>query len=552
MKPKKNKLIIFILLGIAGLIGIAAVVVAIIYSQIKEVDPNDVNKIGTDPACRSIFVQVKNENDVYEDISDDFVIDVKEDIVIGTKFVAPHLNTGYFYDGFEFIVNNSFKKVVTFTDQTDSTLEKGIIEVTTSSDNKTDEFNITFLFSDLEEISKSNDTISITVRPLAVNFEDELEEVDGVKSCLPSIYSLNTEADPNQQYTCLKVGETGIDLCADLEEGETCTIEATPCCTGLERVNTCSKPSSLNQCAEEKNNCYICLTSTEDGVCSKADGENICNSPDDCAGTTPQDDPVEEPDDEPVEEPDDEPVEEPDDEPVINPTETSNFTVVKSGPSCVERISPNNIADFKITVTNSDSSYEDILQIKDKLPLGFIYQSGSTKINGTPDTQDTYVKVNTTGNTQEIVWSTNNGWSIKAGDTFTIEFRTTAGPQAITSEVQNEVILTPLNTPLDATTLRTEHKFTVAQSCETPETGILDELWAKLLIGLGIIMVAYYFYTSTKGVELAINVKNSGTYKAYDNIIQQTKGLYLKITNPRQYFEEKIERKDSKRKRSQK
>lgn len=214
--------------------------------------------------------------------------------------------------------------------------------------------------------------------------------------------------------------------------------------------------------------------------------------------------------------------------------ETSSFSVTKTvTPSCVERISGSDLATFTIIITNSQEISDDITGILDKLPLGFTYVENSSKINGQDVSDDTYVSVETVGNSQEINWEAENGWSIPANDEMTIVFSAVAGANTITGSNQNEVIVTPLNTPEDPTDLRAEAIIQVAQDCTSPDTGIFDISIVKIIIGIMIISTGYFIYNSPKGLDLAEAVTKTSPYKGV-----QKAGI--KIFKPKEYFENRI------------
>jgi hypothetical protein len=224
--------------------------------------------------------------------------------------------------------------------------------------------------------------------------------------------------------------------------------------------------------------------------------------------------------------------------------ENSSFSVVKTvSPSCVERVSGSNLATFTITIHNSEEVSDDITSILDKLPFGFVYVEESSKINGQSVSDDDYVTVETTGNSQEITWEAENGWSIPSENDMIIVFSATAGENAITGANQNEVVVTPVNTPNDPSALRAEAVVTVAQDCTSPDTGILDTSIAKILIGLLIISTGYFMYSSPRATLLAEAVTRTSPYKT-------AKRAGIRMFRPREYFETKVMEKIEKRKKN--
>ncbi|KKR05597.1 MAG: hypothetical protein UT34_C0002G0104 [candidate division WS6 bacterium GW2011_GWF2_39_15] len=218
-------------------------------------------------------------------------------------------------------------------------------------------------------------------------------------------------------------------------------------------------------------------------------------------------------------------------------TDTSSFVTTKTASKqCVERTSPNNTIKYTIEVENIDTAYEDITSIKDKLPLGFSYTAGSSEINGAAVADDDFVTVTTVGSTQEIVWQTENGWSVKDNDSLTIVFSATANSTALSGSNLNEVVVTPVNTPTDATKLRSQVDVEVAQSCTAPETALFDSNVAKAVLGLLVIVLATAFYYSQSGDRLTEKILTSGIYKS---VYKSLRFTGLKLTEPRKYFEEK-------------
>ena len=222
--------------------------------------------------------------------------------------------------------------------------------------------------------------------------------------------------------------------------------------------------------------------------------------------------------------------------------ETSSFSVTKTvSPSCVERVAGSNTAVFTITISNGLEVTDDITSILDKLPLGFTYIGNSSQINGQAVSDTDYVTAEMTGDSQEVTWKAENGWSIAAKNNMTIVFSATAGSSAITGANQNEVVVTPVNTPNDPSVLRAEAVITVAQDCTSPDTGILDTSVIKILIGLIIISTGYFMYNSPKGMLFAEAVTKTSPYR---NV--QRAGI--RIFKPKEYFETKVLEKTEKKK----
>ncbi|MDX9738814.1 MAG: hypothetical protein RBT33_00410 [Candidatus Dojkabacteria bacterium] len=221
----------------------------------------------------------------------------------------------------------------------------------------------------------------------------------------------------------------------------------------------------------------------------------------------------------------------------------SNFSTSKiASPSCIERVESNNVATFTISIKNNSDITQEITSIKDKLPLGFTYVVESTVVNGTAATDGSLTTVSNIGSTQEIVWQQSSPWSVVASGQLTIVFRAKADSNALTGENLNEVIVNPVQIPSDPSTLRSQASIVVAQDCDnptvpvtTPSTGILDNLFVRLAIGIVLFATAWAVYTRPEGVKLSQIILNSDIYKD----AEMTK---YKYTNPKKYFEEKIVR----------
>lgn len=220
---------------------------------------------------------------------------------------------------------------------------------------------------------------------------------------------------------------------------------------------------------------------------------------------------------------------------------TSDITVTKTADvTCVERIAPTNAITFTITIRNNDTDSEEIVTVKDKLPLGFTYTPASTLINGAAQS-DSIVTVIVTGDTQEITWDPTTNFALSASESLIIQFDAIAGDAALSGSRTNEVVVTPLNTPVDAAALRTELVFTVASNCSNPDTGLLDSLASRVAVGLITIMMAVLFYKSENSITVSENLAGSVAYK---KSTRNAKLFGLKLTSPREYFEEKFKDED--------
>lgn len=239
------------------------------------------------------------------------------------------------------------------------------------------------------------------------------------------------------------------------------------------------------------------------------------------------------------------------DDDVVTDENKSNFTVRKTvAETCIEKTEGSNKATYTITVTNVKNIQDSITSIKDKLPLGFSYVLNSSVINNTTTPDTGVVFVTPVGDSQEIVWQPASPWSVPANGTLIIKFEATAGTTAINGQNLNEVIVTPVEVPLDPATLRTEVYLLLAQDCdnpteeeqEIPETGIFDTFIGRILTGIFILLLGWFIYTKPQGNFISERLINTGAYKTYE----LTK---YKVFNPKKYFEEKIIRKNSKENR---
>jgi uncharacterized repeat protein (TIGR01451 family) len=249
----------------------------------------------------------------------------------------------------------------------------------------------------------------------------------------------------------------------------------------------------------------------------------------------------------------------------------SRFQVSKtSNIYCIERVSPNNIAQFTLTTNNQGTETENITSVKDKLPLGFTYVTDSSQINSSSVT-DELVTVTEVGDTEEIVWEKENGWSVDAGEALTIVFQSQADENALTGDNQNEVVVTPAEVPENPESLRAEFVIEVAQSCEdsdtepaeepeeeseeeekvtedeettTPETGIFDSVIGRIIMGILVVVTGWYIYSKPLGQALMKKLVDSGIYK-------EAEIASWRIFKPKKYFETKVVRKLGKKKKKE-
>lgn len=276
------------------------------------------------------------------------------------------------------------------------------------------------------------------------------------------------------------------------------------------------------------------------------DGVKINSSS--CAGTfeipqtdttdrTPTDE-IPQDEEEPQDEEDEEPQEEEEEEEEEITGQTSNFIASKvASRSCVERASPNNTIIYTLRARNDDSDTEEIIRVEDKLPLGFTYVSGTTQINGAVVNDSEYIQISTSGSSQQLTFKGGSNWSVGSGSSLTIQFTAQATTSALTGANLNEVVFVPKNTPQSSSSVRSEQSVTVAQNCTSPETGLFDSTASKVILGVAIIVLGIFLYSSQSGLVFSQKFLSLGAVKAtrkYGNFLR------LKLTNPRKYFEEKI------------
>ncbi len=229
-----------------------------------------------------------------------------------------------------------------------------------------------------------------------------------------------------------------------------------------------------------------------------------------------------------------------DDDDNDNPTNGGDTTTLDiqvtntSSRTCVERTSPNNTVLFTILIRElSDDGSTTLQSVKNKLPLGFTYQTNSTIIDGVAASDSGLVTVSTVGSTQEIVWSKSN-WTIgTSSSNVQIQFRATASSTALTGQNLNEVVVEIPDQVVNINTLRSSVSINVAQSCTAPETGIFDSTLSKVVLSLIIIGLGLILYYSEAGNRFSLNFINSPVYRSINMI-------YLKLSGKREYFENKV------------
>jgi hypothetical protein len=225
----------------------------------------------------------------------------------------------------------------------------------------------------------------------------------------------------------------------------------------------------------------------------------------------------------------------------------SDFTVSKSGPQCVDRTSPTNVAVFTIRVTNRNTNPDLLEAITDKLPLGFVYQAGSTRINNVVRADNEVVSIVTTGNSQEITWKQSDGWSFAGGETMTINLTAVAGSPTVTGQNMNEVVIKPINTPTNAENLRTSYTFDVAQTCGTPNTGLFDDTSTKVIAGIAVLIIGFLFSITATGEKLSLKIANS---TAISRMVNNFNEIKAELFVPKYSFEKKVLSGEKKKKRN--
>lgn len=231
----------------------------------------------------------------------------------------------------------------------------------------------------------------------------------------------------------------------------------------------------------------------------------------------------------------------------------SSFTVVNTANlTCVERIAPSNTIQYTINVTNKGTTSQKITSITDKLPLGFVYSVGTTKINGVLVADSGYVTTSDVGQSQQVVISKTSGWTLSSNQSLTILLQAQAGANALTGVNKNEVVVAPEEVPTDPTSLRSSFDITVAQNCEDPNatntetpripsTGLFDSVIFKVILGVTIIIAGWYIYNRPQGRILVEKFVDSDIYKT-------TELGTWKLFKPKKYFEESIIRKSQRKK----
>ncbi|MBN1374402.1 hypothetical protein JW962_03675 [Candidatus Dojkabacteria bacterium] len=205
------------------------------------------------------------------------------------------------------------------------------------------------------------------------------------------------------------------------------------------------------------------------------------------------------------------------------------MAVEKTGPICVERVPPNNVAAF--TVTGNVQTTEVITRITDILPPGFTYQANSARIRiGSGTATAVEPTITTQNGVTTLVWTGN--WTITpvSGADVTITFTALATTAAVTGQNVNEITIEIE----DGNPGYDEYAFPVEQTC-SPDTGILD-MPIAIIIPLTLLGIAIVLYKGEWFVKLP-KLKFTGVGDSSESL------LVLKYTKPKKHFEESVVRK---------
>lgn len=188
----------------------------------------------------------------------------------------------------------------------------------------------------------------------------------------------------------------------------------------------------------------------------------------------------------------------------------------KTGPICVERVAPNNVAQFTIYVNNNDDVAVTINKVEDALPQGFTYVANSTIING-QGVPDTYVTAVQSGSSYKLTFKPPGdpgNWVLQAnGGVLTITFKSLATNSAITGTNQNSVVVEPEGQDAIDNIV---FSFEVEQTCN-PEPGLFDEprnliIMSAVLLAIGLMFL--YIPSSEALLQKAlmkVSLKGNGT-----------------------------------------
>jgi len=207
----------------------------------------------------------------------------------------------------------------------------------------------------------------------------------------------------------------------------------------------------------------------------------------------------------------------------------------KTGPVCVERVAPNNIAHFIITASvpsTSEHTTEVVTKVTDILPPGFRYQADTTRISidgGTPTALEPTTTLS--GDVQTLVWEPATGWTIsKAANSFTLTFDSIATASAITGDNKNQVTIEIE----DGDSIPDEYIFDVAQSC-APIVATNNHTITFAVVAISLLL-GTALYGSNIGISIP-KVKFRLISKDTSDLIR------LRIVEPNTAFEKTVEKK---------
>lgn len=232
--------------------------------------------------------------------------------------------------------------------------------------------------------------------------------------------------------------------------------------------------------------------------------------------------------------------------PSVTPTPTEYLLdASKTGPACVERMSPNNLATFTITVRNQGTGATTINSVEDALPQGFTYTAGTTLVNGAA-VADTFVTTVNVGSSQKITFAPPSGqsaWNLASGQALTIRFTSTAGSNAITGTNTNQVVVNPEGrAAIDNITF----SFEVAQTC-VPVTGVFDD--PRVIIAVSAVLIIFAMYLMYNPQALGFLEKAYSRLEKTKVSVDKTAARLEKKASIRGRFEEKMRKNLSKKRK---
>jgi len=249
----------------------------------------------------------------------------------------------------------------------------------------------------------------------------------------------------------------------------------------------------------------------------------------------------EEPEDiEDIERPEDRDIDEDEDEDMDEQDEIvprPDILLTMEGPSCVTKAQDETSisrTSYRLTITNNSENPEEIMSIRNKLPLGFKYLEDTTTINRVL-VSDEILELTLVGESQELIWT--HGWTIQPNEALTLEYAVNVTSGALEGENQNEAVVEPANVPEDMSRLRAEFVTLVSDECEheedLPDTGNLT----ILSLAVGLLVLAFGIFIHQGKIDI-IN-------KAIYNLIN-TKPVKKALMPTTEYFEDSILEKEKK------